>query len=276
MKGRDPPGAKEIPMVWPAPLCSPRDAFSASDLCYAGVCIKVKRPSWFICVGAAAISLAITPALSVSASPEFTGPGGVTDSTFLTLISTLGDDLFSTTDLATVITDPGTMHFGPYPSTSGDSGTCGPDWATDTFNRFFAIRQVAPSTFAVYEQFQDGNFVARGTPEASPGNCGSGDGGMINANVSGALHGYLAMTISDVVTYHPDTASCPAQCASTGDFLGSVFTPYTQTDDAFFFHYVAPNQSLALQEWKNASCNRGGNSGDIASTITARPEYVCP
>jgi hypothetical protein len=218
----------------------------------------------------------MTSALSVSASPESTGPEGVPDSTFLTLIGTLGDDLFSTTDLTTVITDPGTMRFGPYASTSGDSGTCGPDWATDNFNRFFTIRRVAPGTFAVYEQFMDGTFATPGTPEASPGNCGSGDGGLISGNVSGALHGYLAMTISDVASYHPSTASCASPCEFTDDFLNSVFTPYTRTDDAFFFHYIAPNQDLALQEWKNASCNRGGNSGDIATTITAQPDYVCP
>jgi hypothetical protein len=168
------------------------------------------------------------------------------------------------------------MHFGPYPSTSGDSSTCGPDWATDNFNRFFAIRQTAPGTFDVYEQFKDGSFGTLPTPEPSPGSCGSGDGGLINREVSGAMHGYLVMTISSVASYHPSTASCASPCASTSDFLNSVFTPFTRTDGAFFFHYIAPNQGLALQEWKNASCDRGGNGGDIASTTTGPADYVCP
>jgi len=33
----------------------------------------------------------------------------------------------------------------------------------------------------------------------------------------------------------------------------------------FFFHYVAGDQSLIMNEWKNASADRGGNSGDIRS-----------
>jgi hypothetical protein len=99
---------------------------------------------------------------------------------------------------------------------------------------------------------------------------------MITGVASGSMHGYLAMTISAVTSYHPSTASCPLPCTFTANFLDSVFTPWTRTDQAFFFHYVAPNQNLALQDWKNASCNRGGNSGDVASTITAAPHYICP
>jgi hypothetical protein len=33
----------------------------------------------------------------------------------------------------------------------------------------------------------------------------------------------------------------------------------------FFDHYVAPAQGLIENEWKNASADRGGNSGDIRS-----------
>jgi len=32
----------------------------------------------------------------------------------------------------------------------------------------------------------------------------------------------------------------------------------------FFDHYAARDQSLLFHEWKNASLDRGGNSGDIA------------
>ena len=34
----------------------------------------------------------------------------------------------------------------------------------------------------------------------------------------------------------------------------------------FFFHYSAGDQGLLYHEWKNASADRGGNNGDIAST----------
>src|SRR5258708_6548532 len=40
-----------------------------------------------------------------------------------------------------------TNHYGPIRhSTSTDSGTCGPDWANDTFNRSFTINKSTPNT----------------------------------------------------------------------------------------------------------------------------------
>jgi hypothetical protein len=33
----------------------------------------------------------------------------------------------------------------------------------------------------------------------------------------------------------------------------------------FFFHHAEGDQSLIMNEWKNASADRGGNSGDIPS-----------
>src|SRR5437879_514156 len=80
-------------------------------------------------------------ALPASAAPEPTGPGGVPDSALFTVISTVGDDVFSTTDLTSLIDPTGarTQHYGPYASGSPDSGTCGPDWANDTFDRHFTV-----------------------------------------------------------------------------------------------------------------------------------------
>jgi hypothetical protein len=63
-------------------------------------------------------------------------------------------------------------------------------------------------------------------------------------------------------------------CQTTGGFLREFFGPTaaaTASTDAFFFHYAGndgTNQTLAVHEWKNASCNRGGNHGDIANTST--------
>jgi hypothetical protein len=55
------------------------------------------------------------------------------------------DDLFATADLTALLDPPGanaTQHYGPYTNnTSPDSGTCGNDWATDTFDRHFTVRR---------------------------------------------------------------------------------------------------------------------------------------
>jgi len=54
-------------------------------------------------------------------------------------------------------------------------------------------------------------------------------------------------------------------CTTTA-FIQSNITGALFTVSTFFFHYSAGDQMLAVREWKNASCDRGGNSGDIAST----------
>ena len=198
------------------------------------------------------------------------------------------DDLFAAVDPPS---DPGTTHFGPYPSMTTDSGTCGVDWATDQMNRFFQIRQVGPSTFSVIEKFRDGTFsvpafTLDGNPPPpttnipSPGACDSSDGtgpGVVNSGVTGSFQGYLVMTITAAV-YSPGTAMCASPCSFTGDFLISVFPAgFVRTDDAFFDHYLATDQGLIFHEWKNASCARGGNHGYIQSagaTLVATPS--CP
>jgi hypothetical protein len=216
------------------------------------------------------------------------GDGGTATGLLDPLTTTLlaaGDDAFALTDLTASVTDPGTMHFGPYAAATGDSGTCGPDWATDNTFRYFTIRQIDPTTFRVYEQFrsngnQDSTFTANVYPAGpSPGACDNSDGtppGTVNFGVTGSFHGYLLMTIVSA-DYHPATASCDSPCFFTDDFLSTVFTGYTRSDDAWFFHYLAVDQSLVFHEWRNAACNRGGNQGDIQSTTTTGATYAaCP
>src|SRR2546426_8407707 len=41
--------------------------------------------------------------------------------------------------------------------------------------------------------------------------------------------------------------------------------PATCPVTTFFFHYNAGDQGLIMNEWKNASSDRGGNHGDIRS-----------
>src|ERR1700688_4358536 len=62
------------------------------------------------------------------------------------------------------------VHFGPIDSFSGDSGTCGPDWANDTYKRVFDA-STSPNidgTYNVTESFIAGRFVtlAGSSPDA--------------------------------------------------------------------------------------------------------------
>jgi hypothetical protein len=48
-------------------------------------------------------------------------------------------------------------------------------------------------------------------------------------------------------------------------------------DEAWFFHYTGYdgwNNTLVAHEWKNASCNRGGNHGDIATETILFPPFT--
>src|SRR5947208_14931788 len=220
-----------------------------------------------------AAALAIGAPRTISAAPA--GDGGALLGILNLDTQTQIDDLFATEDPTILSSDPGTMHFGPYPSTTGDSGTCGPDWATDTVNRFFMIKQVAPTTFSVVQKFKGGTFVTPGSPpfgpdpvRNSPGACDSSDGtppGMVADGVIGTFHGYIDMTITAAVN-SPSTATCAPPSFFSGDFRISVIPAgFVRMDNAFFFHYVAVDQGLVFHEWRNASCTRGGNHGDIAS-----------
>jgi hypothetical protein len=185
------------------------------------------------------------------------------------------DDLFSTIDLSTVLDPTGqtpTQHFGPYASGSPDSGTCGNNWATDTFNRDFTVRSEGSNTYTVVEQFKNGSFVTTAGP--SPAACDltyANHGTTILGGVTGSMHGYFivsnVMMQTSTSPYCDATAMTNANC-TTATFINTHFTscyPVTCTVTTFFDHYAAGDQVLIYNEWKNASTDRGGNSGDIAS-----------
>jgi hypothetical protein len=201
------------------------------------------------------------------------------------LLTIANDDLFSTVDLS-LLADPAgssTQHYGPYSSSSPDSGTCGNDWATDTFDRHFTVFTQNDGTFLVVEQFKDGNFLTPAVdsphPNPSPGGCQSSvvPAGTVNDGVSGSMHGYFVISLPPGTTQTSSSSFCNAATMSntgcdTTTFIDTHFTPCYGTGvctvGTFFFHYAAGDQSLVQHEWKNASADRGGNNGDIRSTNT--------
>src|SRR5437660_8302463 len=138
-------------------------------------------------------------------------PSLVTDPTLIALITSTGDDVFATTNLTTLL-DPSvnaTQHYGPYSSTSTDSGTCGNDWANDTFDRHFTVRMNTNGTFLVVEQFKDGSFVT--SMGFSPGACQNGpSAGFVNAGLTGSLDVYFLMPLPPGETQTSTDPSCVA------------------------------------------------------------------
>lgn len=160
------------------------------------------------------------------------------------------------------------QHFGPFLSSSTDSGTCG-DWAQDTFQRRFAVEENANGTFAVNETFK-GTFVT--LAGQSPGACeaSSPHGSTVSAGVDGRFAGFLRGTVSGG-TYNPNGCSSAAACNTTSGFVtavfgtGAAFTCLTGVGAcSFSFRYHAKDHIL-FREWTNASNDLGGNRGDIAT-----------
>src|SRR2546430_7350404 len=145
-----------------------------------------------------AFALGGAAALPAAAAPEPTGPGGVGNSALLPVTASVGDEVFATTDVAGLIdpASPSTQHYGPYASESPDSGTCGPDWANDIFDRHFTVHRNPDGTFTVVQQFKDGNFTTTVAPRGpSPGACDTNLDGTVNANISDSMHGYFIIPL---------------------------------------------------------------------------------
>jgi hypothetical protein len=160
---------------------------------------------------------------------------------------------------ATASAEPATEHYGPFASTSPDSGTCGNFWANDTFERSFRVdtRPNADGTYDVVEEFKDGSFVT--VAGASPGGCDTNPGGTVAADITGKMQGSFSIVVAGGVL--DANATCDAAtCGTTATFIATVFgTAATYTIPTFLLQYEARSAG----HWKNASADRGGNAGDI-------------
>ena len=148
------------------------------------------------------------------------------------------------------------QHFGPYASNSPDEGTCGNTWANDTFDRLYTVKTKPKNgAYSVVEQFKNGTFTTLAGP--SPGACGTNPGGTLSGTVTGKMQGSFSLVVSGG-TYNSG-AACALPCYTSefvADFFGGGAT-YEVT--SYDLHYKAKRHGV----WKNASADKGGNSGDI-------------
>ncbi|HEY4036878.1 MAG TPA: hypothetical protein VGL94_23215 [Ktedonobacteraceae bacterium] len=164
---------------------------------------------------------------------------------------------------------PKILNYGPFASTSGDSGTCGPDWATDTFKRFFTINTSHPKD--VIENFDDGSFVTIAGP--SPNACvhlpgPNGNQNTVSKGTTGRFSGSFDIKVL-TGTFNPNAKCKPSTCNTTAGFVGTVYgisnpqegTDYTTGTTFFEFDYYTQKNGA----WHNGSTNRGGDQGDITS-----------
>jgi len=158
---------------------------------------------------------------------------------------------------------PGVRNYGPFAGGSPDSGTCGYNWANDTYNRFFKVVTDANpgGTYTVTEDFRQGSFETIDGP--SPAACDpvAATNGHVGAGVVGKLSGTF-----NIIVYHGNYDATATILdldkdgkIGTADFIGSVFgTGATYDVQHFNFQYTTKNNG----SWINSDT---GNSGDIIS-----------
>ena len=274
--------------------------------------IDIKRLSVLAITALLITGVSVTGVAGTKPAPATTSLPNTSLTVLITsLINSVGDDTFSTIDLTTLLatytsitptplhttttasfasvdsssSGMSTTHYGPYASGSSDSGTCGNNWADDTYNRHFTVFQNKDDgSLLVVEQFKDGNFVTPSTDPSqpdtnqSPGACNTappptGNGGTVAAGIQGNFHGYFVIplpgeTQASFSPFCDATLGTNTNCTTT-TFINTHFTPACYPSlcsvTTFFFHYSAGDQQLISHEWQNASADRGGNSGDIRS-----------
>ena len=165
----------------------------------------------------------------------------------------------------------GTVHFGPIDSSSPDSGTCGNDWANDTFKRHFDASTTPnhDGTYTVTESFIAGRFVTNAGPSPNACDPNGTAGRTLVGGVTGNFHGKFVVVVSGG-TYNP-AATCDAtNCSTTAGFVATVYGSTATWDvSSYALSYHANGPGLLDRDWQNASADQGGNLGDIASGPTA-------
>jgi hypothetical protein len=176
----------------------------------------------------------------------------------------LAVSVFALLTVGSALSVPTARIYGPFTTSSPDSGTCGNDWATDTFDRYFHVTTTpnADNTYTVVEQFKRGSFLT--LAGQSPGACDPRGtaGGTVAPGISGDMQGKFNIVVSGGL-FNPNAECTTLNCGTTAGFVATVFgATATYNVTSFLLNYNAGVNG----DWKNASADKGGNQGDITGT----------
>jgi hypothetical protein len=157
------------------------------------------------------------------------------------------------------------VQYGPFASGSPDSGTCGNDWAVDTFDRTFTASTTANAngTYNVREDFTRGFFVTAAGPSPQACDPNRPTRGTVGPGITGQMAGFFTIVVSNGA-YNSAAVCTAVNCGTTAGFVKTVYGPGATYDvPTFFFGYVTRCNGW----WINASANFGGNRGDISGVV---------
>ena len=145
---------------------------------------------------------------------------------------------------------------------STDSGTCGNDWATDTYTRQFKTytNQSIDGSYRLVENFKAGHFTTM--QGASPESCQANNSHLVSSGINGSFHGSYILQVSGG-TYNNANAAAWDETGGTAGYVATAFGgSATFTTEDFYFYYHTNNGLACANTWTNAST---GNGGDIAT-----------
>jgi hypothetical protein len=156
-----------------------------------------------------------------------------------------------------------TVNYSFAGQTSADSGTCGNDWANDTFTRVFKVypEQNTDGSYRLVENFTKGKFVT--VQGQSPEACGVvATEDTVSANVKGTMKGNESLKVVNG-TYSASGAASWDGTGGTAGFVTAAFgASATGNVVDYWFKYHTPNAAACANTWVNAAT---GDAGDIAT-----------
>jgi hypothetical protein len=179
---------------------------------------------------------------------------------------------------------PTVASFGPFAGGSPDSGTCGNNWANDTFQRTFTVTTRPDGTQTLRQDYTDGSFttVAGKSPGACPAGLDSYNGGTVEAGITGGFTGFTSgtLTCGEGPCAVPSPDSVTVNCSVPNDsacFVKAIFGANAVFKVATFkFNYAAIcGFFLVERTWQNADESNGGNAGDIKSAPGTLSTVAC-
>lgn len=153
-----------------------------------------------------------------------------------------------------------TYHIEVHTTNNPDSGTCGNNWALDSFDRTFTVKSSDPNT--IQESFDNAKFVT--VAGQSPDSCQLGNTHTVGLGIHGSFTGEETVVVTGG-TFNPKAqCSKTTPCNSTTAFVQLFYGAHaTWTSPSFEFNYDAEESG----HWQNASADEGGNTGDITGLV---------
>lgn len=138
-------------------------------------------------------------------------------------------------------------------------------WAVDAYRRTFVAQtsRDGSGNYTVTERYLNGRFVTRSGP--SPGSCDRHGGGSVRAGIRGTFAGDKTIVVSKGA-YDPTAVCTRDLCDNSLDFVANVYG-LDATYEVRSYKYLY--RTGANGSWTNASNDRGGDSGDIATGVLA-------